>query len=281
MTVTAVIFYAYHETEPCRFNLDYFVNFGGILPQHEYIFIINGKTCSVDLPSSRENVHVISRENKGYDFGAFHTGLEFFFHGLDSPFRKKNIDFFVFLNASVIGPITHNSCDWDWVHYFHHLFVEDPSVRLYGTSLVCLSEKDEGGRGPKIEGFFWCTDLLGLHLLMKESTIFDDHQSKEDVIINGEYGLSNCLLGKYGFNIGCILTRYHGIDWRKEENWTINEMKHPSRKGSFYGDSINPYETIFHKWYWHHLPTVNKEVIDHHIERKISMRNVRCAAHRA
>ena len=30
----------------------------------------------------------------------------------------------------------------------------------------------------------------------------------------------------------------------------MNNNKHPSRKNSFYGHSLNPYELIFHKWYW-------------------------------
>ena len=264
-----VIFYVYYETDQCCFNLDYFVNFGGILPQHDYIFIINGKTCSIKIPFGN-NIHIIYNENVGYDFGGFEQGISFFFNNPKSPFRKKNkvYNFFVFMNASVIGPITHHSIQWDWVEYFRHLFIEDPSVRLYGTSIVCLPEEDEGTRGPKVEGFFWCTDLKGLDLLIKEETIFMKHPTKESAIINGEYGLSNCLLGKHGFNIGCILTRYQGIDWRNKMNWSHNECKHPSRKGTFYGESMNPYETIFHKWFWHNEPTVHKELIDKHIERK-------------
>lgn len=275
-TNMTVIFYAYHETEACHFNLDYFVNFGGILPEYDYIFIINGRTCTVPIPTG-DNIHILYRENIGYDFGAYARGLDFFFNDSKSPFqkKKKGFDFFIFLNASVIGPITHHSKEWDWVEYFHGRFLEDPTVRLYGTSIVCLPDEDKGTRGPKVEGFFWCTDRRGLGLLIGERTIFMDHRTKESAIVNGEYGLSNCLLGKYGFNIGCIITRYQGMDWRKEINWSCNDLKHPSRKGSFYGESMNPYETIFHKWFWHHQPTVHKEIIDKHIQRKKKIEHVK------
>ena len=47
-----------------------------------------------------------------------------------------------------------------------------------------------------------------------------------------------------------MLHRYQGINWRDKKNWLMNDQKHPSRHNSFYGNSINPYEVVFHKWYW-------------------------------
>jgi len=264
----AIIFYAYYETKETRFNLEYFLEFGGIVDAHFYIFIINGFTDIV-FPSLA-NLRVLYRSNRGYDFGAYAAGI----HYVSEKFPDfDKIQFFVFLNASVIGPITHQSKGWDWVAHFHSLFLLDPTVRLYSTSIVCLSKDDKGGAGPKVEGFFWCTDRLGLDLLRKEETIFINHPSKEMAILQGEYGLTHCLFHKHGFNIGCILTRYQGIQWRDKKYWHYNNNRHPSRHKSFYGESMNPYETIFHKWHWHDSPQpVHKDLIDLHIQRLLKLK---------
>ena len=266
----AIIFYAYFETEYSKFNLTFFLEHGGLLPKYEYIFVVNGPSTVV-FPSF-PNITVIHRPNIGYDFGGHRAGID---HVLSKdPEALKHHDFFVFMNGSVIGPITPEEHGWDWVHHFHTLFTRDSSVRLFGTTIVCLNEKDAGNFilkdftiGPKIEGYFWCTDSHGLHLLLEEGTILCDHDDKISAIGNGEYGLTNCLLHKHNFNLGCMLTRYKDIDWRLEKNWNMNNCKHPSRHNSFYGKSIDPYEVIFHKWRWERGPPVNKDMIDSHIQR--------------
>ena len=42
-------------------------------------------------------------------------------------------------------------------------------VKLVGTTIVCLPHTDAGGYGPKVEGFFFMVDNIGLNLL--KSTI--------------------------------------------------------------------------------------------------------------
>lgn len=250
-----LICFAYHETECSRINLEYFVSCGGILPQHDYIFVVNGPS-TFNFPSL-SNVRVLHRANVGFDFGGHRAALD--------AVSLSDYDFFVFLNGSVIGPISHWGEEWDWVRFFHSRFCRDASVRLLGTTIVCLPKKDSGGFGPKVEGFFWCTDSLGIQLLLQEGTILCDHPDKTSAIIKGEYGLSNCLLGKHGFNLACMLSRYQGINWRDPTQWHHNNNQHPSRHKSYYGESINPYEVIFHKWRWAYDAFVNKEVLFTHI----------------
>ncbi len=62
-----------------------------------------------------------------------------------------------------------------------------------------------------------------------------------------------------------MLKRYQGVDWTSSLNHNMNNNKHPSRENSFYGASINPYEVIFHKWFWHGCRTVNFNIIDQYI----------------
>ena len=172
------------------------------------------------------------------------------------------------MNSSVVGPILPiHLYDKDWSKIFTSKI--NAKTKLVGTTIVCLPSTDAGGLGPKIEGFF-VTDKIGLSLLMSEKSIFRDHKSKYSAIVNGEYGLSKCILkNKYG--IDCMLHRYQGINWNDKKNWDYNAQKHPSRKNSFYGESINPYEVIFHKWYWANQSLVNFDIID---KLKINLENM-------
>lgn len=257
-----IIFYAYHETESCHYNLKYFLKYA-ILPQYRYVFIVNGRNCTVAFPFL-PNVRVMYRENEGFDFGGYKHALD----RLGSEVLLQH-EFFIFMNASVIGPLFRDpSSTQDWVELFHGRFKADTSVRLMGTTIVCLPDWDKSGkRGPRVEGFFFCTDKQGLELLMAESGIFSQHPTKESAIIHGEYAMSRCILDN-GHNIGCMLNKYRGIDWRKEEYWGLNENKHPSRLGSYFGGTIDPFEVVFHKWFWHDMPLVNFEIVREHVEKR-------------
>ena len=104
-------------------------------------------------------------------------------------------------------------------------------------------------------------DDIGLNLLRKEKKIFCNHNDKTSAILNGEYELSKCIL-KNGFSIDCMLSKYQNIDWRNSHNYKLNNNLHPSRNNSFYGYSINPYDVIFHKWYWHNKDNVNFDIVN-------------------
>lgn len=106
-------------------------------------------------------------------------------------------------------------------------------------------------------------DQFGLNLLKNQKTIFCNHPNKYSAIINGEYGLSNCILNN-GYTIDCMLRKYQKIDWTNKDNYNLNYNMHPSR--IFYNNSINPYEVIFHKWCWHNNPNVNFDIIKQYVE---------------
>jgi hypothetical protein len=166
------------------------------------------------------------------------------------------------MNSGVIGPIIPYYFTSHWTDIFIKKI--NDSVKLVGTTIVCLPEYDDGCYGPKIEGFFFMTDNIGLELLKNQKNIFCNHQNKYSAIVNGEYGLSNCIL-KNGYSIDCMLPKYQNINWTNKVNYNMNNNIHPSRKNSFYGYSINPYDVIFHKWYWNGEPTVNFEIIKQYV----------------
>jgi hypothetical protein len=224
----------------------------------DYILVINGFYCdeSIQIPGL-PNLTVIRRENEGYDFGGHKAALD---HIQQS--NEGNYDYYFFANSGVIGPILPHYFRGHWSDIF--IGKINNVVKLVGTSIVCLPNTDEGGFGPKVEGFFFAVDALGLNLLKAEETIFCNHKTKDDAVLNGEYGLSKCIF-KHGYSIDCMIRKYQNIDWRDPINYYMNRNLHPSRKKSFYGNSLNPFELIFHKWYWHGLEDVNFDLIQQYV----------------
>lgn len=259
---SSVIIYAYYMSESNDFNLSYFVKKELTYKDNIfYIIVINGYNHNENIIfPNLENLVVIKRENIGFDFGAYNAGLKYI------EDNNKQFDYYFFLNAGVIGPIIpHYYRENHWTTIFHKKI--NKNVKLVGTSIVCLSSYDSGGFGPKVEGFFFVVDKIGLQLLKNQQNIFCDHQNKHDAVVNGEYGLSNCIF-KSGYTIDCMLPRYQNIDWTDKNNYFLNYNMHPSRENSFYGYSINPYDVIFHKWYWSNTPNnkVNYNIVKQFID---------------
>ena len=179
------------------------------------------------------------------------------------------------MNSGVIGPIIpHNFIESHWTNIFIKKI--NKHVKLVGTTIVCLPQYDAGGYGPKIEGFFFMVDNIGLELLKNQKNIFCNHSDKFSAIVYGEYGLSNCIF-KNGYSIDCMLPKYQNIDWTNSNNYNLNNNTHPSRKNGYYGNSINPYDVIFHKWYWHNTQTVNFDIIKQHVDDFYEKNGFQCS----
>ena len=254
----SVIIFAYFKSTSSDYNLAFFVkNELKYRDNIDYIIVINGFNCDIKFPEL-DNLTILMRENIGFDFGGHNCALEH----IDNT--NKKYEHFFFMNGGVIGPIIpHYFTQSHWTDIFIKKI--NDKVKLVGTTIVCLNHWDPGCYGPKIEGFFFMTDNIGLNLLKNEKTIFYDHSTKRDDIVNGEYGLSNCIF-KHGYSIDCMLHKYQGIDWSDKNNWNKNDNKHPSTLNNFYGYSINPYEVIFHKWFWHHGGNVSLNLIEQYVD---------------
>jgi len=255
----SVIIYTYFSSPSSDYNLDFFVKKELSFKENiDYIIVINGYVYNEKIIFPiLDNLTILKRENIGFDFGGHNYALEYIKE------NGKIYDYYFFMNSGVIGPII--------PHYFREthwssVFIKKINglVKLVGTSIVCLRHNDDGGYGPKVEGFFFMVDSIGLELLQKQKTIFCNHVNKYSAIIHGEYGLSNCIL-KNDYSIDCMLPKYQNIDWTNPYNYNLNNNEHPSRKNRFYGKSINPYDVIFHKWYWHGHETVNEDIIKQYV----------------
>ena len=251
----SVVIYTYFSSPSSNYNLNFFVKKELTFRESiDYIIVINGYKCNVKIPKLN-NVTLLQRKNVGYDFGGHCYALKYI------KTNKKKYDYYFFMNSGVIGPIMPNYFKNHWTT----IFIEkiNDKIKLVGTTIVCLPKEDAGGYGPKVEGFFFMVDKIGLELLQKEN-IFYYHKDKYDTIINGEYGLSRCILNN-GYSIDCMLPEYQNIDWRDSRNYHLNDNLHPSRKNSFFGKSINPYDVIFHKWYWRDEKPVNINIVKKYV----------------
>jgi hypothetical protein len=252
----SVIIYTYYDTKIANYNLSFFIKKELSYKNNiDYIFVINGFNInsSIQIPELN-NVTIIRRENVGFDFGGHKAALDYI------EKNNKKYDFYFFLNSGVIGPILpHYFVDKHWTNIFIKKI--NNRVKLVGTSIVCLPHNDLGGYGPKVEGFFFMTDKIGLNLLKNENTIFYNHPDFHSAIVNGEYAISRCIF-KHGYTIDCMIRKYQKIDWKNKNNYNLNNNKHPTRNNSFYNNSLNPYELIFHKVYWKDSEPVNLNIIE-------------------
>jgi hypothetical protein len=252
----SVVIYTYFASPSSDYNLNFFVKKEISYKENiDYIVVINGYEYSkyIMFPCL-DNLTILKRENIGFDFGGHNYALEHI------KKTSKTYDYYFFINSGVIGPIIpHYYSGPHWSNIFIKKI--NNCVKLVGTTIVCLSPYDKGGYGPKVEGFFFMVDKIGLELLKNEGTIFCDHEDKISTIINGEYGLSNCII-KNGYTIDCMIPKYQNIDWTNSKYYTLNNNLHPSRNKSFYNYSLNPYDLIFYKWHCKTLVMLMKILSD-------------------
>jgi hypothetical protein len=239
------IFAYYEKNDTYKENLNYFIN-NGIYDNIDYFIIINGN-CTIDIPK-KQNINVVYRENKGYDFGAWNYCV--------NQILKKSYDYYIFLNSSVRGPYLDNNKNW--LDEYLKLF-NDPDVKLVGSSINIyintpqnfdsnLLEKLYKSKGPytHVQSMFFILSSEGFEFLKINDFFNKDYDNFIDLIIYKEIGMSQMIL-KNNWNINCILSKYSNYDYRKVNDNFNPTGTDPYWKNAYFGESINPYEVIFYK----------------------------------
>jgi hypothetical protein len=245
-----VCIYAYYEKdEKYKENLKFFLNNGGILDNIDYYIVING-SCSISIPK-RNNITVIYRENKGYDFGAWNYCI--------NNFINKKYDYYIFINTSVRGPYLNNK-NTDWLKEFLKLF-NTKDVKLVGTSInirnkynmynkhIPLSLKKISKYDipyTHVQSMFFILNNEGFNYLKKNKFFKTDFYNFKDLIINKEWEMSQLILNN-NWNINCILSKYRDYDYRTIKKNFNPSGEDPYYKNAYFGKTIDPYEVIFFK----------------------------------
>ena len=234
-----VCMYAYYEkNEEYKENLIYFLQ-NGLLEYVDYYIIINGE-CTVDIPNLN-NIIVLKRENKGFDFGAWSYCINQL---------TKQYDYYVFLNTSVKGPyLTEEDINNNitWLDKFLVLF-NNEDIKMVGTTINIYQGfteqieeyKNNYGYEPPythIQSMFFILNNEGLNYLLSQNFFDEDRINNYndilDIIINYEIRLTQLIL-KNNWNIGSILDIYKNIDFRTNTDFINNEIPLKNEEIIFY-----------------------------------------------
>ena len=246
-----VCIYAYYErNDEYKENLSYFLN-NGLLENVDYYIIINGE-CTVDIPNLN-NIKVLKRENKGFDFGAWSYCIKQL---------TKEYDYYVFLNTSVRGPYLSEediNNNVSWLDKFLVLF-NNKDIKMVGTTIIIFNLKyynsfynliynykeiyykdnnidiyDE--YLTHIQSMFFILNNEGLNYLLSQNFFDEDRINNYndilDIIINYEIRLTQLIL-KNNWNIGSILDIYKNIDFRTNTDFINNEIPLKNEEIIFY-----------------------------------------------
>ena len=238
-------FYAYYEKgQLYKDNFKYFLE-NGLLDNIDYYIIING-TSTIEIPI-QNNIKVMHRENKGFDFGAYSYAIKNI---------TKEYNYYVFLNATVKGPYLEDTSK-NWLDTFLSLF--NDNVKLVGSS-ICYAKTDQFNLKSitnKDSIYFVQTPFFIIkndflqYLNSKNFFNEDELNNIKDlsyVIINKEVRLSS-LCYEFGGNINCYLSKYRNLDYTTL-NYDINNSSFngdPYFINTYFCDTIKENDVIFFK----------------------------------
>lgn len=180
--------------------------------QVDFLIISSDNKIKLELPSY---VKYMTRENIGYDFGAWSDGLM-------KNNIYKNYDNFIFLNSSVSGPYLPENFKGKWTDiYLNGL---RGNVKLFGSSI-------NGRPNPlhriHVQSYAFCMNKETLEYLIKEE-IFSmvNYMKTFKSAINYREIMMSRLIITNGWNIGCLLPEYKGVDFtfktKRPEEYKIN-----------------------------------------------------------
>jgi hypothetical protein len=242
------IYNYYEKDESYKSNCQFFLS-KGINDKSDFIFVINGES-TVEFPL-RDNVTVMFRENKGFDFMAYSYVL--------NKMDISKYKYFIFINTSVRGPYENDVSNWQ--SQFTSMITND--VKLVGTTInIWLGTKlipyligDEnkfnamGFHRPftHVQSMMFAMDRECL-MYLKDIIFKEVESSFKDTVLFREVYMSQLVL-KNNWNINCIASLYHNIDYRTLKH-DINYSSiagDPCYPRAYFGKTITPDDVIFIK----------------------------------
>jgi len=170
----------------------------------DFIMIANDRTVEFEVPSY---VKKLQRDNVGYDFGGWSDAI------LTSNLYEE-YDKFIFVNSSVIGPFINTG---KWTDVYLNRLTND--IKLVGSTINGCSTNPDARALPHVQSYIFAMDRQTLNYLIEQNifSITDYAKTFDDAVWMKEVRMSRLVLER-GWNIGCLLKIYEGVDWRVTPN---------------------------------------------------------------
>ena len=237
-TSRTLIVYVFGETHAkAEQNLAFFIR-NAVHQSHnaDYYFIlqqINDRFFDKNkLPKLPSNAHYIQHENKCFDIGTIGWFLS------SGMIDKSKYKYFIFLNSSVRGPFIVSYYDSPiWYTIFTRRL--NDHIKLVGCTINCEP-------APHVQSYLWALNPDTFDFLLKNTSVFACHATKDDTISNAEIVASRAIL-KLGYGIDSLMTKYQGVDFRFNVDKQCADRLNPTINKGVNGITLDPYEVVFVK----------------------------------
>ena len=212
-----LVIYVFHKMNE---NVEHFFNNAIFKDDYvDFLVVCNSLSLKVSLPEDKKDyVKVINRENIGYDFGGWSDGI------LNNELYKQ-YDSFIFVNSSVKGPYTNEK----WTNIYLNGLTDE--IKLFGSTInCCLSVYGPKAIDPvnesHIQSYIFSMKRDTLDYLIEKGIFTKKRYITNfiEVIILREFKMSRLII-ENGWNIGCLMPLYKGIDFTfKTQNKDISYL---------------------------------------------------------
>jgi hypothetical protein len=216
-TLVLYVFHQYNE------RVDHFIKHAVFKDENvDFIFISNGDP--IQIPG----IHMIYRENIGYDFGGWSDAL------LTNDLYK-NYDHFIFINSSVMGPYVPSYCK-KWTDIYIQGLQD---VKLFGSTINAWRNSSL----CHVQSYIFAMDKPTLDYLI-ECEIFSitNYSPHFGDAIHKEILMSRKIIEK-NWNIGSLLPYYKGVDFVQPQVTLLGDVMFPEYRNSLWSE----YDLVFIK----------------------------------
>jgi hypothetical protein len=197
----------------------------------DFLIVANGVNISLQLP---DYVKVLNRQNIGFDFGGWSDGIS-----INNNYQ--NYDYFIFANASIIGPFLPRYYKGKWTDIFIEGLTDD--IKLFGSTINTCGRQELA----HVQSYIFSMDKQTLEYLRIKNIFSTQHYPKNmyEAVWHKEVPMSRIVL-ENGWNIGCLMNHYKNVDFRKQINVELlDDIACPT----YFTESLfrNFYEVVFIK----------------------------------
>lgn len=249
---TLVIYIAGYSDAEALNNVAYFMRHGikendgahYLIAIEQDYYLDTVELFPTHLPS---NVEIVQTQVKCYNWGTLGWVLKS--RGDVGRYKK-----YVWLDSSVRGPFLPNYIEATGLRW-HQLLTGmiDETTKLVGGTISCSGIKLNILHPtlfiPHVQGYLVATDRKGLAVLMatdSPSGVLACHQNYVPAVRFSEIGASEAILNA-GYNIGSLMLKYRGVDWRDRHMWNCNDRMSPLFAHMYDGYDVSPLEAMFVK----------------------------------